>query len=251
MKRILRSSLSSLIYYGAQCLGREEAGVRILSYHRVNDQVKNYITVSVDEFKNQMRFLAKQRYRMISLCDFVEGRAGPRSVVITFDDGYGDNYEQAFPILRGFGFTATIFCIAKAIGHEGYLTKENILEMHAAGFEFGSHTLSHPHLPQISSVDKWQEIDGSKRLLEETLGFPVDFFCYPYGEWEPESVDLVAKAGFRGACTNLPGANEKMDPFFLRRTEIGAPDTAGDFKKKMAGAFDWLHQGLHWVRGRP
>lgn len=248
---MLRSSLSSLIYYGAQWLGREETGVRILCYHRVNDRVENYITVSVREFRNQMRFLAQAGYHTASLRDLVEGRTGPKSVVITFDDGYGDNYEQAFPILKEYGFTAAIFCIAEAIGLAGYLTKEHILELHQAGFEFGSHTLSHPHLPQISSADKWREINGSKKLLEEVLGFPVGFFCYPYGEWEPESVHLVEKAGYRGACTNLPGSNEKIDPFFLRRTEIAASDTVDDFKKKLAGAYDLVHQGLHWMRGRP
>ena len=91
MKRMLRSSLSSLIFYGAQCFGREETGVRILCYHRVNDRVKNYITVSVREFRNQMQFLAQAGYQTIGLRDLLEGKTKERSVVITFDDGYGDN----------------------------------------------------------------------------------------------------------------------------------------------------------------
>ena len=253
MKQTLRSSVSSVIYHGNRFLGPKNSGTRILCYHKVNDEKKDYLTVSTSQFEEQMRILSEEGYRTIGLRDLVRGPEIDlsKSIVITFDDGYRDNFEHAFPILTKFGFSATVFCIAKRVGEPGYLTREEIREMHFAGFEFGSHTLSHPHLPEQSIDRKWWEIFGSKRFLEELLGFKCDWFCYPYGEYDRETVHLVERAGYRGACSNRPGANKRLKPYLLRRTEISGFDSLYDFQKKVAGAFDLLHQSLHWTRGKP
>jgi len=131
------------------------------------------------------------------------------------------------------------------------MDRGQILEMRKSGMDIGSHTLTHPHLPLLSSSEKWQEIQGSKAYLEDLLGFETSFFCYPYGEYDDESVRLAQDAGYKGACCNHPGANKVINPFRLSRVEIAHQDTLDDFKKKLAGAFDLLHKGLHWVRGRP
>jgi peptidoglycan/xylan/chitin deacetylase (PgdA/CDA1 family) len=250
--KTLRSSLTSAVYHGTRFLGGKRNGVRILCYHRVNDIGRDYLTVPVLSFGLQMKFLYQEGYRTVSLDSFLAGKADEKSVVITFDDGYQDNYEQAYPILREFGFTASIFCVTDCINTEGYLTVEDIRRMSADGFEFGSHTVSHPHLSRLNSEEKWFEISNSKKQLENLVQKKVDFFCYPYGEYDQESVQLVQAAGYLGACSNHPGANaKKMNPYLLKRTEIASTDTLHDFEKKMAGAYDWLHQGLHWVRGKP
>ena len=254
MKRMLRSSLSQLFYLGGKCLGQNgKQGVRILCYHRVNDREEGYMSVPVKSFEQQMVFLAEKGYRTISLKALLDGNAEPKSIVITFDDGYEDNYTNAFPVLREFGFTATIFCITQKLDTPGYLTRAQIRQMTAAGFSFGSHTLSHPDLRSLSRREKLREISSSRVWLEEALGLACDFFCYPYGLHDEESVQLVREAGYRGACSNAPGANRagNLDPYRLRRTEVGPADTADDFKKKLEGAYDFLHQSLHWMRGRP
>jgi len=251
MKQALRSSLSSILYQGTRLFGRAETGTRILCYHRVNDESGDYLSVPTERFRDEMQFLADAGYQTVGLGELVQGKAGPRNVVITFDDGFRDNYENAFPILQELGFTATIFCIGNLVGHPGYLHKADILEMHREGMEFGSHTLSHPRLSTLGMGRKWWEILGSKRFLEELLRFRIDTFCYPFGDYDEESARMVRRAGYRAACSNQPGSNQgKTHPHLLKRTEVSGFDTLEDFKKKMAGAFDLLHQGLHWVRGR-
>lgn len=252
MKTLVRSSLSSAIYWGGKWLGQIPSGTRILCYHRVNDVKKEYLSLSPSQFREQMGFLAQAGYRTVSLAEFFDDPGDEKSIVITFDDGYRDNLENAFPLLNEFGFRATVFCVGSKIGEEGYLTRQDLRQMHEAGWEIGSHTLSHPDLRSLDPELKWQEIAGSKSFLEAFLDLQVDFFCYPFGFYDEESVAFVQKAGYRGACTNRPGANpDATDPYLLRRTEIGATDTAHDFKKKMAGAYDLLHRALHSVRGRP
>ena len=249
--KALRSSLSSAVYHGTRLLGAKQKGVRILCYHRVNDFKKDYVTVPIFSFSAQMKFLFQEGYQTISLASLLAGKADERSMIITFDDGYRDNFEHAYPILKEFGFTASIFCIADRINTEGYLTVEDIRQMDSEGFEFGSHTISHPHLSRLNSEEKWLEISNSKKQLEALVQKRVHFFCYPYGEYDQECIKLVKKAGYLGACSNQPGANgKKMNSYLLKRTEIASEDSLHDFEKKLAGAYDLLHQGLHWVRGR-
>ena len=172
--------------------------------------------------------------------------------MITFDDGYQDNYVNAFPVMKEFGFKGTIFCVANEIGQKGYLRKEEIKEMAKAGFEFGSHTLSHRDLPNLRRQDKVREINSSKSFLSNELQLNINFFCYPRGLYDRDSVTLVQEAGYLGACSNQPGTNNgKSNPFLLKRTEIALHDSLFDFQKKLAGAYDWMHQALHLVRGKP
>ena len=248
---MLRSSLSSFFYRSAEFLGQKNSGTRILTYHRVNDEAPGYLSVPVVGFREQMEFLAEEGYRTIGLADLLEGRTEEKGIVITFDDGFRDNYENAFPILSRLGFSATIFAIARQIGQPDYRTREEIREMRLSGFDFGSHTLSHPDLLELPRDRKWWEIFGSKRFLVELLGFKCQWFCYPFGEYDWQTVDMVERAGYRAACSNRPGANKKLRHPLLRRTEIGGFDSLYDFQKKVAGAFDLLHRGLHWTRGKP
>lgn len=239
-------------YLTAKITGAGAAGVRILCYHRVNSLMKNYLTVSNENFREQMSWLADQGYKTISLSDLLAGNlAGERSVVITFDDGYEDNYRNAFPAMRPYGFTGTVFAVAGCIEAKDYLSVPQIREMAGAGFTFGAHTVNHVHLKMISSEAKRREIFQSKELVAKASGRPCESFCYPYGEYDRESVQLVSEAGFSSACSNIPGANRKItNPFLLKRTEISGGDTLDDFSKKIAGACDLLHAGLHLIRRR-
>ena len=240
----LRSSLSSAFYFGQLLLGYRDKGVRILCYHNINDSDQKYTTVSVFNFKAQMEFLHRHGYQTVSLnviasdrrersnlngiassaprvlptgqrCSPPCGTAlqpprnddGMKKIVITFDDGYRDNYENAFLIMKKLGFKGTIFCIGEKIGQAGYLTKEEIREMAKSGFEFGSHTLSHRDLPTLHSTEKEREIKDSKSFLSNELELNADYFCYPRGLYDPESVELVKQAGYRAACSNAPGSN--------------------------------------------
>jgi len=238
--------------------GRRD-GLRILCYHAVNDLLPDYMNVRVSNFEDQMAWLASEGYTTVSLDTLFDERGkgdmdwGKR-VVITFDDGYRDNYENAFPVMLKYGFTGAIFCVSGKIGTDPYLDRAQILEMQKAGFSFGSHTVTHPRLSQTAPEVRKAEFRDSKKVLEELLGSEVSYFCYPYGIYEEACFNELKEAGYRAAVSNTPGANRPgqiANPYTLCRTEIGGFDTLEDFKLKTAGAFDLLHGLLHKVRGRP
>ena len=260
MNHFLRRSLSSFIYAGINLFGQKPANsVRILCYHRINGEGKDYLDVSCTNFKIQMEFLKQEGYQTVSLHDVVTHSVSvvQRPVVITFDDGYRDNYENAFPIMKSFGFTGTVFLVTDKIGKDDFLTLDQIQEMKRSGFEFGSHTSSHMELPNLSYEEKEREIVKSKSELEKKLGEPVNFFCYPKGLYDSDSLKLVQTAEYLAACSNRPGSNfiasrnGRFNPYLLKRTEIASHDSLSDFKKKLAGAYDWIHQALHALRGMP
>lgn len=249
--KLIRNLLSSLIYVMIRMAVRSP-DTRILCYHRVNDVNKNYLTVRPSDFEAQMKLLADAGYRTVGLADLLEGTPGPKSVVITFDDGYEDNYLHAFRAMKKYGFAATIFCVAAKVGTPDYLSVAQIQEMRRAGFEFGSHTITHPNLKTISLAEKRREIGDSKAMLEKMLGAGVDYFCYPFGQYDEEAWKIVKESGYKAACCNAPGAAGRIEnPYLLKRTEIANTDTLWDFKKKLAGAYDLMHQALHLLRGRP
>jgi len=272
---MISRAISSLIYETHRAVGVWERNLRILSYHRVNEDIREYTCISPENFNEQMDYLARTGYTTLRLEDFMAHLDRPRDsnwhligghplntprpITLTFDDGFEDIYRYAYPVMKRHGFFGTVFCVAEKVGEKDYLNQAQIEEMSRDGFEFGSHTLTHANLKNAGRDEKWREIVESKAVLEEMLRRPVNFFCYPYGEYDKEAVEFVAMAGYRGACSNRPGSNPMEragnkrdgDPFLLRRTEIGAKDTLKDFKKKLVGAYDWLHAVLHALRGRP
>ncbi len=251
-RSFLSRGVSHLVYSGMQAFGGSSEGARILCYHRVNAEPDGYMSVPPLVFRAQMEWLASQGYKTVSLNELLIGRLHEKSVVLTFDDGYEDNFTEAYPVLKEFGFRATIFLVAERLGEPSYLKISQIKEMGREGFEFGSHTLSHPNLRKINREQKTKEIADSKIALEKLLGISCEFFCYPYGQHDEETIGVVRDAGYKGACCNKPGANRRISaPFLLRRTEVAPYDSPEHLKKKMAGAYDLLHRVLHKLRGRP
>ncbi|MFH1023619.1 MAG: polysaccharide deacetylase family protein [Planctomycetota bacterium] len=233
-------------------------GVRVLTYHRVRDDApEDRLSIPTAVFSTQMEFLARNGFRPISLEDTLAILRGKmniprrdRPVAVTFDDGYADNFTNAFPALVKFGIPATVFLIAGKIAERAangdFLSWNQALEMQAGGISFGSHTVSHPILPSLPMENAREEITASRRILQERLGRPASFFCYPKGAWNPALAALVKEAGYSAAFTVRPGANfPGDDPFLLRRTEITARDgTPFALRLKLEGAWDSLHAAL-------
>ncbi|HTL48439.1 MAG TPA: polysaccharide deacetylase family protein [Verrucomicrobiae bacterium] len=255
MKRTLSRLVARGLYPSLKRRAVQSPEVRILCYHAITAEKADYMNVSPENFRDQMKALAEEGYRTVPL-DYFFGSGGKveRPIVITFDDGYRDNCTDAWPIMKEFGMTGTIFCVSGKIGGDKYLDRQQIREMAAAGFQFGSHTVTHPRLHQTPKEQKKEELSASKEALQAILGKKVDYFCYPYGQYDQDCLELLKECGYRGACSNAPGANEPgriANPYLLKRTEIGGFDTLEDFKMKVAGAFDALHVLLHRMRGRP
>lgn len=217
-------------------------GIPILMYHKVNPdpRVGGYgLRVSPRVFEKQMRYLRANGYRAVSLEDvaahFEKNRQLPkRPVVITFDDGYLDNYTYAFPILKKYDMTATIFVVADTIGGINEFDYRagrqplnrmagwnEIKEMADSGITIGAHTLSHPRLGEIDLNDARREIAGSKIRLEQGLGRPVTTFCYPYGSFNQSVAQLVRESGFVAAVTTVQGLGRHEDGIYtLNRIRV-------------------------------
>jgi peptidoglycan/xylan/chitin deacetylase (PgdA/CDA1 family) len=226
----------------------------ILMYHMVADprsaEERRY-ACPPRRFASHMRALGKNGYVPVSLGQvhhhLTGGRKLPeRAVAVTFDDGFADNYTDAFPVLQRFQIPAAIFLTVSTLGAEnrwmsanGYpkramLDWSQVREMHAAGIGFGSHTLSHPRLSTLGRAAARAEINGSKQALEDKLGASVDWFAYPHGDWSGETVELVREAGHSLACSTRSGFNPAdVNPLLLRRIEVYGTDPTWKLMQKL------------------
>ncbi|WP_003540435.1 polysaccharide deacetylase family protein [Desulfotomaculum nigrificans] len=217
-------------------------GIPILMYHKVNPDPRTGglgLRVPPDKFEWQMKYLKKNGYHTVSLVDvmdhFQKGKPLPdKPIVITFDDGYKDNHDFAYPIMKKYGFTGTVFVVSQAIGGTNFfdvqkkLQPENkmmnwdeIKELDAAGFTIGAHTVNHPKLAEVSPEEARWQIEESKRVLEQGLKKPVNVFAYPYGSHNDQVAELVKEAGFRAAVTTELGlAKDSQNPFKLPRVRV-------------------------------
>lgn len=206
--------------------GHEIADVPVLNYHKI-DYLQHALSLSPEEFDSQMAYLANNGYHTISpdqlMAHLNYGKRLPdKPVVITFDDGYLDNYTHAYPILKKYGFTATIFVVTGLIGtDERFMNWDQVRQMQQAGFVFGSHTENHVALDQISIEQAKEELAKSRRVLKEQTGQTARYFAYPTGAYNLQIEELVREAGYRAAFTIRYGqAGPDSDPYALERIPL-------------------------------
>jgi len=251
-------------------------GIRIpiLMYHSISDEPETghpyfWINTSPRLFAEHMKFLRDNDYKVISLSEAVEiisqtskdptpntQHTKPRYMVLTFDDGYRDFYTHAFPILKQFGFSPTVFLPTDFISGEkpGLKGKDHlgwgeVKELHSQGVFFGSHTATHTQLKMLRQDEIEREIRISKETIEDRIGCYVDSFSYPYRFPEQDKnfirnlKNTLLKAGYRnGVSTRLGTAGSPKDTYFLKRLPINSDDTIPFFQAKLEGGFDWLHK---------
>lgn len=233
--------LLALAYLFHQARG----GVPVLNYHQINDTEHNSLTVNTKQFEAQMKYLAESGYTPITPAEMLDAWEGKgtlpeKPVIITFDDGYLDNYNHAYPILQKYGLKATIFLISDYVStYPNYLTWADVLEMQESGLiDFESHTLSHEELTKAPSTEEAKkQLTESKKALEWHLGRPVTFIAYPCGEYDETLEDLTKDAGYRAAFTvNYGLAEPGEDPFILDRVPIFGSNshTLARFKLRLA-----------------
>jgi len=212
----------------------------IICYHCVKDEANSYLRpTKVADFENQMAYLSR-RYHPISLEHMVQHlrqrTALPaNAIAVTFDDGYLDNYENAYPILRKYDIPATIFLATDFIGtgqipawERGHYTAQKALmlswtqvrEMSHGGVSFGSHTVTHPFLARIPAKQAERELRQSKDIIEQQLGKPVRTLAYPSGNYNADVEDIVDEAGYAAAVTTLPGHNSLGDDVYALRRNV-------------------------------
>jgi len=198
----------------------------ILMYHSITDQpvTTDMLTVSVGTFRSQMRFLKEHKYNVLPLEELAKlisqkKRIPARTLAITLDDGYRDNYLYAYPVLKEYNLPATIFIITGEVGRPGNdrLDWDEIKAMQSSGLiSFGSHCLGAEPLVNLKSEQGVrQQVFESKRILEEKLGAGVNMFSYPEGLFNAKIKQMVIDAGYHLAVATNPGRQYSDDDVFL------------------------------------
>lgn len=240
------------------------SGVRVLAYHRVSND-EDELAVPVERFAAHMETLAAADVEVVDVARAVElldGDSDGRYVCLTFDDGYRDNLEHAYPVLERLRLPAQIYLATSVIDgaarFEWYRDQPPLLSWgeirelaRTSLISFGAQSRTHPVLPRLDDSAAWDEISGSKADLERELDKPVTTFCYPGGLYGRREVDLVERAGYVVGLTCEPGVNTPEQPrSSLLRTMIDRRDSEGDFHAKIAGLFDQPSALRTWVRRR-
>lgn len=180
----------------------------VLMYHRVSDDGNQPdITVSTRKFERHMSYLAGS-FDVVTIDEivggYISGRKWEKDVAaVTFDDGFKDNYTDAYPILKKYRIPATVFVATDHIGSDIGLSRDEIILMHNGNITFGAHTISHPVLSSLDRESAIREISGSKSILEDILKSTVSYFAYPYGkrgrDFNDVSMYIVRECGFKAA----------------------------------------------------
>lgn len=228
---LLGASTSAAAVMGAGAILNYETirhllrSVPILLYHKVGSDTDS-LTVSTERFSKDMKYLSEKGYTTLSLEDIrrrLNNEAAPmpkNPVLITFDDGYLDNYTNAFPILQKYNLKASFYIITGMIGMENRVTTAQIREMDAAGMGIGSHTVTHRSLGELPVAEAAAELSDSKTMLEQMLGKKIDFIAYPCGSYHKDTLGLVNKSGYQGGFSVRQGNAMFTDTLAIRRIPI-------------------------------
>ena len=227
----------------------------ILTYHQITEEdppTDPYrMAISVSQFERQMSYLHDHGYHCLSLTELLY-TAGDTSFrrkkafILTFDDGYADFFKNAYPILRRYGFTATVFLVTDFVGGQSdwdgdkgspMLTWEEIKGLHEDGISFGSHTCTHPWLTHLSGEQIWHEFTTSKERLEAKLGQEIHLLAYPYGYSNPRIQKMTMEAGYKAAFGVTRGG---YDCFNLWRCLLGTNDNLLSLRFKLSQSYRFL-----------
>jgi len=251
-KGIIKNGFLGAIYIlGAL---KDSKHIPILIYHSVDDS-GSCISVSPSDFEKEMIYIKENGYKTLNLNEAIgvwkgEVKKPHKAIVITFDDGFQNNYDIVFPILKRLDLTATIFLTTGYLGKRcawdkkgdipqlPLLSWEMIKEMHEYGIDFQPHSVTHPHLPLLSEKEIRYELNTSRATIEEKLGKKANIFCYPYTEFNEIVVQILMEEGFVAAVTGHP---EKEDLYAIRRVGRSHLTTPLAFKTALKGRFSLFY----------
>ena len=231
--------------------------IPILMYHSISSHASpefREFTVSPRLFAEHMQVVRQGRFTAITVAQFVNAMNAASAelpecpVILTFDDGFADFYTHALPVLKEFGFTATLFVTTAFVeGTSRFLEREGegarpmiswrqLSEVNANGIECGAHSHTHPQLDVLPTVIARDEIVRCKQILEERLGRQVNSFAYPYGYYTDAVKQLVRAAGYSSACaTRFSMSSTADDPYALSRLLVTADTRVDDLAAMLTG----------------
>lgn len=227
---------------------RSTADVPIVMYHHVGplppnpDIYRKDLTVSPELFERTLTQLAEREVETATMADLMEHFAGgpelpKRAAVLTFDDGYDDVYEHAFPALQKHGMVGTFFITTDFVERPGYVTWDQIKEMADAGMEIAAHSSNHADFARIGPAELRRQLVEPKAALEEHIGQKVRFVAYPAGKYNAAVMAATRAAGYDAAVTVLHGTHHTPGlAFELRRVRARGADTAAEIVGRMTVA---------------
>jgi peptidoglycan/xylan/chitin deacetylase (PgdA/CDA1 family) len=215
--------------------------VPILEYHAIQPPVAGaqfpQLFVPQADFQHQMQWLKDNGYEAVTLDQvdaawYAGGELPPKPIVVSFDDGYLSQYVAAFPELEHLGWKGVLNLVAEGSD----LPDDDVKKMLDAGWELASHSITHPDLTTLDAAQLRREVAGSRRILRQRFGVPVDNFAYPAGAYDEAVISAVDKAGYVGAESEVPGLATADHPYILNRIEILFDDGLPGFIGKLRSA---------------
>ena len=213
---------------------------------------------TASQFDLHMRYLHSMGYGTCSLAEAIRGYE-PGRVAITFDDAYESVYTSAYPIMKEHGFRGAVFAVTGYVGRSNlwdvnlgcrrwnHMTWEHMREMRDSGFEFGSHTLSHPDLTTLKPEPLRKELELSKRMLEENLSSPCRYLSYPFGRANTMVKQIARDLGYEAAFNITPtGIDDSME---IGRLGVYVIDLLFDYKAKLGLSGPFMER-VEGVKGR-
>lgn len=234
IKKLPEPDFSERTFNGFNLIQNNKA-IPVLMYHSIDYQEGNELRVPKEKFREQMQYLKDNEYTTLSLDEafdfFKNNKPIPKkSVVITFDDGYEDNYVNAYPILKEFGQRAVIFVISSTVDH-GSLTSDQLKEMQKNGIDIQSHTVNHDQLDILSYDKQYKTLKDSRESLEIILNKKVKYISYPFGKYNKNTFKAAKDAGYEMAFTTKGGFSQINNGIMqLNRLRINASMSIAQFK---------------------
>jgi len=214
------------------CFMPQPQGFPILEYHTVTDtpeEGSELYNVPPEDFAAQLDYLKKNGYTTITTLEFMKAKRGKftlpdKPIILSFDDGYEDNYTNMLPILEAHGMKAVVYVITNEVGKPGYLNLNQIREMQERGIEIGSHTANHRPLSGLSHDEMTYEVRMSKRFIEWSGLNTIFSLSYPNGAYSDELVEILKKENYLTAVTGDAGLNDfDTNPYLMQRVNIPKP----------------------------
>ena len=204
----------------------DEVRIPILMYHSISDaDPNNNLLVPPSMFEEQMAWLEANEFNAMNLDEALEametGKVPKRPVVITFDDGYSDNYTSAFPLLKNHGLKATFFVITDGVDNGYYMSSDMLKEMQSAGMSIENHTANHLELDKLSRGEAYEAIKRGQDFLRNNIGSDANYLCYPVGKYNDETIEIQQELGIKAATTTQGGISSIGDGLYqLKRVRI-------------------------------